>query len=83
MTDISKFKMTERILQFNVDGKNYIVSKKANTKQTILYENSDAIVIMEESGKFPLRKNYIYFVKESRMPESAVICILHLFEIGV
>ncbi|MEC5425749.1 hypothetical protein QGM71_19965 [Virgibacillus sp. C22-A2] len=83
LTDASKFKMTERILEFNLDGRKYIVSKKANTKQTTLYEDSEPIVIMEESGKLPPRKNYITFMKESSLSESAIICILHLFEIGV
>ncbi|QKS70286.1 hypothetical protein FLK61_26355 [Paenalkalicoccus suaedae] len=83
LTDTSKFKMTERLLEFKSNGHTYIISKKANTTQTMLYEDSELIVKMEESGKLPPRKNYITFVQESRLPEPAVICILHLFEIGI
>ncbi|MCM3742452.1 hypothetical protein M3210_19875 [Oceanobacillus luteolus] len=83
LTDVSKFKMTERILEFHLDERKYIISKKTHTKQTTLYEDSEPIVIMEESGKLPPRKNYITLVKESSLSESEIICILHLFEIGV
>ncbi|SHF94539.1 tubby C-terminal domain-like protein [Ornithinibacillus halophilus] len=83
LTDTSKFKMSEKKLEFSYQGKQYLISKQTSSKQTSFYEGTDLIVVMEENSKTPPRTNYITLEKESCLPIPTILTMLHLFEIGV
>ncbi|MDQ0351913.1 hypothetical protein J2R98_001745 [Alkalibacillus filiformis] len=81
-TVVNNLNVTNKQLEFSLNGNNYLISKEAFNNRTLVYENESVIVEMSYDQLLPPRSNYIKVVG-GEIETSILICLLHTFELGV
>ncbi|GEN46163.1 tubby C-terminal domain-like protein [Alkalibacillus haloalkaliphilus] len=81
-TVVNNLNVTNKQLEFSLNGNNYLISKEAFNNRTLIYEDEKIIGEMTYDQVLPPRSNYIKVVAGG-IELSVLFCLLHTFELGV